>query len=275
MKTTNVLIMLLAVFLFTACNSKGDEPDKKQTIDLTFNTLVVGHTAEDVVFTQSNGQAEIDYTNMTIQFNCNFKDLDGQMTAFISQKYSLEHYKETVYYMVKEASSPYGVVIRPGLIDISTGMIWYQENNVEQQYGILIMTQYVCPYLTTTVTDENGRTYSHTKSRYVFAFDSKGEKGVMEVTDFIPETGGAIQAAVLDYEGLTVEPLLSMYTHDIGYRITADHATCRQSDYYDLTDLKINITQKGLHIKGSYKIKDKTYSMEGSVFPPQPGWQPQ
>ena len=170
--------------------------------------------------------------------------------------------------MHKAASGTYGIGIRPGLIDLSTGMIWYHENSVEQATYLNIMTQCICPYLTTSVTDKDGHTYSHTKSGYLFAFDSKGEKAVMTVTDFIPETGGAIQAAVLDYEGLTVTKAIqaSAFSYTM-YRITADHATCRQSDYYDLTDLDISITEQGRLIKGSYKVNGNTYKMTGDLFP--------
>lgn len=267
-KLISLMLLLLAILALLACGN-DDEPDNKQTIDMTFNALMIDLADEShAVFYQSNGQAEIDYTNMTIQFSCSYKDLDGQTSVFKSQRYDLEPYKETVYYMLKASSGTYGVSIRPGLIDLSTSMIWYKENDVDQGTSLYITTQYTCPYLTTSVTDKNGHTFSHTKSGYMFAFDSKGEKAVMRVTDFIPDSGGAIQAAVLDYEGLTVTKALqtSNYTYTM-YRITADHATCRQSDYYDLTDLDINITEQGRLIKGSYKINGNTYKMSGGLFP--------
>jgi len=262
------LFSMLAVIIFTACGN-DDEPINKQTINLTFNALYIPH-GEDapVVFSQSSGQAEIEYTSkMTLRFNCCYKRLDGTMVEFKSQHYELEHYQGSVYYLWKRPGGINQIGTRPGLIDLSTGMIWYQENNIEQAFGLILTTQFSCPYLTTTVIDENRRTVSHTRTCYELAIDSRCENAMMRVKDFVPETDGAIHAAILDYEGLSVKPVKNSFHGDIGYRITADHARCRQSAYYDLTDLEINLNLKGIFISGSYKIKGKTYKMSGGLFP--------
>jgi len=262
------LFSLLAVIILSACGHDG-EPINKQTINLTFNTLYIPHGEDEhVVFSQSSGQAEIEYTSkMTLQFNCCYQRLDGTMVDFKSQLYELEPYQGSVYYLLKPPSGTNQIVTRPGLIDLSTGMIWYNENNIEQAYGLILTTQFSCPYLTTTVIDENRRTYSHTRTWYELAIDSRCENAMMRVKDFVPETDGAIHAAMLDYEGLAVKLVKNSFHGDIGYRITADHAQCRQSPYYDLTDLEINLNLKGIFISGSYKIKGKTYKMSGGLFP--------
>ncbi len=258
-KSSIYLLALLAVMMFTSCGN-DDDPVNKQTLGLTFNARVIDDSNENnIIFSQSNGQVELNYTDMTAKMTCSYKDLDGKTMTFNSPIMDMKPYSSTIYELRINGSDS-STASRMGYIDLSTGMVWYKDKNQDGSATLIITSQLVYPYLSTTVTDKDGHQYIHEQSGYIFAIDSKGETAIMAVFNFVPETGGAIQAAELDYDGLKV-------THTAtGYRITADECTCKQADYYNLHDLEVNITDQGMVINGSYKVKDNTYTMSGSLI---------
>lgn len=259
-KSLIYLSALLGVMLFTACNS-GDDPVNKQTLSLVFNSRMSGNGSNPIVFSQATGQMEINYTDQNIKFTIPYKNLDSVQATLTTPLLAMEHYSGTVYRLRSQESQVISAL--SGFIDLSTGMTWLKQSGDHQGSTLLATTQLVYAYLTTTVTDQEGKTYSHDQSGYIFALNSKGETAMMEVTSFIPDTGGAIQASVLDYEGLKVT-----ITPD-GYHITAPEAICKQATYYNVTDLDVNVTDDGMYINGSYKMKDNTYKMTGRLFPAQ------
>ena len=247
-KTFIYLFALLAVTMFTACDSENNDVTK-QTFTTTINNRAVD--GQDVVFSQGSANVEIDYTNRTILLASDYKDMMGN-----SHTLNTGVMKLTGKTVVVCSFASTNVT---GYIDLSTGMMLYVINS-DEGYNVYCSTQLVWPYVTTTIVNEQGGTYSHTQSGYVFVLDSKCENAVMQVTDYIPDTGGAVQEAVIEYRNLSVMPTTT------GYEIVADEATCSQSSYYNLTDLHVNITGNGQLIDGSFKIKGNTYKMSGTLF---------
>lgn len=250
MKRTLIYLfaLLATVTLFTACGG-GDEPESKQTFTATVNNRAVD--GEDFVFSQGSAQIELNYTNMTMHLTTDYKDIHGQSHTLNTGEMKLTGKSVAVYAFTSMNAT--------GYIDLSTGML-YCVIETGDGYNVYCTTQLVWPYVTTTITGEDGRTYSHEQSGYIIAIDSKGENAVMQITDYVADAGGAVQEAVLQYTGLAVTPTAT------GYVITADEAECTQTSYYNLSDLKINITGNGMMIDGSFKIKNNTYSMAGNLF---------
>ena len=245
-KTFIYLLAMMAVTMFTACGN--DEQESKQSFTATINNRAID--GDEVVFSQGTAKVEINYTNNVIQFTTDYKDMSMQSHTITTPSMKMTMQSTYVY--------SFGDQGIDGYIDISTGMMSYHINaNGDNVYST---TQLIYPYLTTTIISENGVNYDHNRSGYMFYLDSKGETAVMQITDYIPDTGGSIQASLLEFTGLNVTPTLT------GYNITADEAACVQSDYYNLTDLNVTIDNNCHHIIGSFKIKDHSYKMMGGLF---------
>lgn len=245
MKKFIYIFSLLCLLAFTSCNSDSED-ETIQTFTTTINNRAVD--GSDVVFSQGSVKVEINFTQMTLQLASDFKDIDGMSRSFSTTAMKLTAKSNSVYQFTGAAN---------GYIDMATGMMWY---TFTEGYPVYCTTQLIYPYLTTTVINENGQTHEHTKSGYIFAINSNGEKAALQISNYVPDTGGAIQASVLEYNGLNVTP-----TND-GYVITADEAECIQAEYYNIQDLEVHITLNGMLINGSFKIRNHTYQLNGYLF---------
>lgn len=93
-KLSFMLFALLAVTLFTACGN-DDEPINKQTVSMTVNNRAI--KGDQVVFSQNNAQVEINYTAMEIQFNTDYKDINGQSHSVTTPAMKLINVGGSVY----------------------------------------------------------------------------------------------------------------------------------------------------------------------------------
>lgn len=243
-----LVMMLLTVGSFTSCIDDKNEDDTK----LSFNADIYNRAVngDNVVFSLGNAKVEVNNTQMTMQMTADFKDAGGTTHNVSTTEMKLALEKGPVYRFSGAVN---------GYIDLSTLMIWYTIDSGDDAM-VYSTTQLKYPYLTSTVTSEDGNTYTHTQSGYIFAIDSKGQEAMMEIVNYVPDTGGAIQAAALDFSGLTVTPTAT------GYKITASEAKCSQSSYYNISDLDISITGNCWNIQGSFKIRNHTYTMSGKLF---------
>ena len=239
------LFALMTLVAFTSCTNTSDD-ETIQTFTAPINNRAID--GSDVVFSQGTVKVEVNYTQMTMQLNSDFKDIDGVSRNFSTTSMKLTAKSNNIYQFTGAAN---------GYVDLTTGMLWY---TFTDGYPVYCTTHLVYAYLTTTVNNADGRTYHHTQSGYIFALDNKGETATMQMTNYVPDAGGAIQASLLEYSGLHVTP-----TNE-GYVITADEAECYPSNYYNIQDLEVNITLNGMLINGSFKIKDHTYRIEGYLY---------
>ena len=101
-KLSFLLISLLAVTLFTACNN--DDPVNKQTVTMTISNRAID--GDEVVFSQTSANAELDYTNMIIKFSASYKDADGMSHSFSTPEMKLNgSTSNTVYTFSNTAPS--------------------------------------------------------------------------------------------------------------------------------------------------------------------------
>lgn len=245
-----MLLALLAVSLFTACGN-DDEPVNKQTVSMTINNRAID--GETVVFSQNNAKVEVNYTDMMIQFNTEYTDATGRPHSIASPTMPLTNEGGTIYSFGKGTSE------MSGYIDFATGMTWYIINDVS---GIVVSTsQLLYAYSTTMVTNpDNGNHYSHEHSAYLFALDSKCEKCIMSISNFIPNIAGSVEAGEVQFNNLTVTATTT------GYTITAAEAEANNKSY-TLTDVNINLNSQCQMINGSFKCKDLMFSITGPLFP--------
>lgn len=250
MKKYCFIFALLTIITFTSCLNDKDDKVNTMTFTLTANNRAV--EGEKVVFSQGTLQGEINYNDMTMQMSGNYKDIDGSSRTMNSGLMKVAPVTRSIYRFTGSAVS--------GIYDTETGMIRYI-TNVDGNYNLTSTSDFDMRHLTSTVTNEtDGKTYSHMYSAYVFLFGANGEKVTMLIYNFVPDTGGSIQASMIEYKDLKVTPTTS------GYLITADHAACTQRDFYNLTDLSIAITDDCTMVNGSFKINNFTYEMSGHIF---------
>ena len=249
-KLSFMLLALLAVTLFTACGN-DDEPVNKQTVSMTINNRAIN--GEQVVFSQSTAKVEINYTDMTIQFNTEYKDASEQSHSIATSTMKLTNETGSIYSFGKGAGEI------TGYIDFATGMTWFI---IPDNAGTVVSTsQLLYAYSTTSVTNpDNGNHFSHEQSAYLFVLDSKCEKCIMKISNFIPNIAGSVEAGEIQFNDLTVTPTAT------GYTITAAEAEASNKSY-TLTDLNINLSSQCEIINGSFKCKDLDFSITGKLFP--------
>lgn len=258
-KLSFMLLSLLAVTMFTACNNDDDETSRKQTITSPMNCRVVDASDGSVVFSQNTAKVELNYTDMTINFTCNYKDLNGQTQVFTSPVMKLSLEKGSVYRIETVGGQ---VISTNGWIDMSTGMMWYKTSDSEEGTVLVMTTHLLYAYTTTTMTNtENGNHGSHDQSAYLFALDSKGETCIMKIYNFISNLNAAIDAAEVQYEGLTVTPT------GTGYTITASEVESNYKGFYKLTDVNFTLNEQCLVTSGSFKCNGLEYTVSGQLFP--------
>ena len=262
-KLSFLLLSLLAVTMFSACNDNNDEPVNKQTIAASFNCRA--YDGNEVVFSQNTGKVELNYTDMTIQITANYKDTDGTSHALTTGVMGLEHRSGYLYsfHELTDLGSP------SGYIDLSTGMMWL---TFTPELG---STAYYCTshlvynntiayyYSTTYITNpDNGFNYNHEKSAYLFVPNAKGETCTMVIFNFIPNTAGSIEVSEIQYDGLqmTVTP--------DGYTITASEVEpTNYKGTYIITDLNITLTHQARNINGTFECNDLEFKVMGNLVP--------
>jgi hypothetical protein len=255
MKKSVFLLALLSIVLLSSCNS-NDEPVSKQTLYSIMNSRLIYTDNGTIVFSQSNGQIELDNINMTIKFSSVYMDSLGQAQTVASPELRLVPIKENAYYMVDGSDS------HPGIIDFGTGMLWYHEIDTDGGTALFMTTQLLhYAYTNTTINDPENGTSDHQESAYMFKLDSRGESCDMSISDFVTNLNGVVDAPALQYKGLTATPTPT------GFMITAETANAESGQDYSLTDVEINIYEQCLSFEGSFKCNGLEYHVAGSLFP--------
>ena len=203
------LFAMLAAVMLTACGS-DDKPINKQTVTMTINSRAI--EGDNIVFSQGSAKVEFDYTNMFIMFTSEYKDVDGQSHTITTPEMKLYPSGGMIYSFNNMASNTYtGIDALTGYIDLSSGMMWYSFES--SNCLVYCTTQLLYAYTTTTITNpENDNIFNHEQSAYLFALDARGEKCVMKISNFIPNTNGTVQASEILYDGLTVTPTTTIRT---------------------------------------------------------------
>ena len=249
-KLSFMLFALLAVTLFTACGN-DDEPINTQTVSMTVNNRAI--KGDEVVFSQATAQVEINYTAMEIQFNTEYKDINGQSHPITTPAMKLTNVGGSVYAYEK------GNGEITGYFDFATGMMWFIIN--DSASPVICTSQLLYAYSTTTVNNpDNGNHFSHEHSAYLFALDSKCEKCILKISNFIPNIAGSVEASEVQFNDLTVTPTST------GYTITADKAESNNK-FYTITDLNVTLSSQCQIINASYKCKGLDFTITGKVYP--------
>ena len=266
-----VLLSLLAVTMFTACgndndepvNNKDDEPVNKQTVTMALNARWINTNigySNTIVFSQSTGKLELNYTDMTIKLSASYKDQNGATQLLETPEMKMKQLKGTVYDVEIVDGA---VTYIPLVIDLGTGMLWY-DNPISSSNSprLVITSQLLYAYTTTAMRNEvNGNNGSHEQSAYVFVLDDKGETCSLYISNFMSTLNGAVDAPEVRYSGLTVTPTLD------GYKITAGEVESNYKGFYTLTDVEFNVYSQCLSIQGSFKCNGLKYNVSGSLFP--------
>ena len=249
------VLSLLAVILFTACNDKADSVYSVSMI--TNNRSVDG---SDVVFSQGLSRVELNYTNMTIQITNDFKSTLGQR-SITPPAMKLTPVGVAVYHFKTEANQAIGGSdLLDGYIDTNTGVTWFSLYNADQKVFSTSQLKYI--YVNTKVTNpENGKTFDNQKSAYTFAIDQTGEKCVMLISNFAPNTSGSVQATEVLFKDLKVTPTV------YGYIISAEKAEPEYSSYDNITNLNFVLDNQCLVINGTYKCNNHNFEVTGSLLP--------
>lgn len=106
-----------------------------------------------------------------------------------------------VYGFKSDASGDYSNL--RGNVDLATGMMWYTFNlndgtTVVSTVNLMYAFTILYAYATTSISSEQGNTYNHEQSAYLFALDSKAETCIMQISNFIPDTYGAVRTSVVE-----------------------------------------------------------------------------
>ena len=250
-KTFFYLFALLALVGFTSCDD--DNSERTQEFTATINNRCVD--GSEVMFSQGSAKIELNYTASTIKITSDYKDLDGMSHTITTPEMEMSATTSGVY------SFGWGYVEGlHGYIDLSTGMMFYAYNPEGGPNMIYCTTHLLYAYTKTNIISEDGKNYLHDQSAYMFALDSKGETCTMQISNFIPNTGGNIQEAKVEYLEVPVVPTTE------GYRIQADEVESITSNIYTITNLDLTISAHGMAIAGSFKVGNHTYHVVGQAF---------
>ena len=143
-------------------------------------------------------------------------------------------------------------------IDIQTGIMRYIFQ--QDDYTMVCTTHLLFNNVITNIIDVAGATINTNMSSYLFMLDSNAKTCVMQISNFVPGVNGAVQAAVVEYNGLKVT------ITDDGYLIKADQAKASQGSYYDLTDVDVTIDRDCTHFSGSFNTKLSRHEFSGNLF---------
>lgn len=255
-KLSFFLLSLLAVTLFTSCN-KEDETVSKQSYTSTINCRAID--GENVVFSQNTAKVELNYTDLTIQFTVDYRDASGAIHNLTTPAMKMTQ-KSGMIYSFNHAGGAQQAGSLEGYINLSTGLMWYTLNNGDQQ--IVSTTHLLYSFVPTTVTNpDNGYSYNHQQSEYLFAPDAKGETCVMSISNFIPNIAGTVEVSKIDYSGLKLTPTAT------GYVITASEVEPTNfHGNYVISDLNITLDSQCRLIDGSFKCKDLEFKIAGNLL---------
>ena len=259
MKKISVLFFsLLAVTMFTACGN-DDEPDNKQTLTTIINCRAID--GEEVVFSQGSAKVELNYTDMFIKFTADYKDANGQSHSLTTPDMKLYSQSSSVYSFNNAASSTYtGIEMLQGFIDFATGMMWYSFI-IDGSTKVVCTTHLLYAYTTTVLNNlENGNHASHNQSAYLFALDSRGETCILQINNFISTLNNSIDAAEIQYNGLTVTPTTT------GFKITADKAESSYKGFYTITDVDFTLNDQCQVISGTFECNGLKHIVNGGLF---------
>lgn len=253
-KLSFLFFSLLAVTVFTSCLN-NEEPIDERTLQDVMSTRAID--GDKVVFSQNNVAIKINMTNQTIKFTTYYKNADGVNQSLTTPDMALTPVIGTIY----SFSTPVGDAISMnGQVDLSTIMVWYTftVNDSEQAYG---NTHFIFSYADITVTNpDNGNHRDFVNSQCAFRIDSSGEKCTMIITEFAPTLNGGVMN-MLTWEGLKMTPTTT------GYLITANTAESTMKGSYTISNLKINISDQGRFIDGSFMCNDLKVTISGNLFP--------
>ncbi|MBQ6079441.1 MAG: hypothetical protein IJK93_04090 [Muribaculaceae bacterium] len=257
-KLSFLMLSLLAVTMLTACGN-DDEPQSKQTITSTINCRAIEYG--EVLFSQGSATIELNFSDMFLKITSDYKDAAGRSHSLTTSDMKLYSVTSTVYSFNNMASSTYaGFDMFEGFIDMATGMLWYTFM-IDGTTTVVCTSHLLYAYTTTTMTNpENGNHGSHQQSAYLFAPDSKGETCIMQISNFMSNLNGVVDAAELQYQGLTLTPTA------FGYTITADMVESNYKGYFTLTDVNITLNDQCQVISGSFKCNGLEYSLSGDLF---------
>ena len=252
-KTSIFLLTILAVTMLTSCIGDDDPPVNKFTFPTLINNRVIN--GDEVYFSQTNANVELNYTDMTIQFNANYKDASGQTQNISTPVMTITSMGNSS--ICKFGPSEAGI---EGFIDVGSRMMWY--HFTDGDHAVFTCNQPLYCYNTTTVTNpDNGNEYKNELSEYQFIIDEKGETCDMWISYFTPNIVGTIMAEKIKYTGLTVTPTTT------GYTITASKTESNMNGYYTITDAEFMLNDQGLLLDGSFKCSDLDFKVSGRLYP--------
>ena len=261
-KLMTLMLAVLVVSLLTACN-KDDEYENKQKFTTAINNRACRNG--EVVFSQGTAEVEINFNARTamhtIKITSSYKDIDGQTHTLATHEIempSLYGSPVRVYSFSKTDGLGDGVKNLRGGLDIQSGMLWYTFR--QDDYTMVCTTHLLFNNVITNIIDVAGATVNTNLSSYLFMLDSNAKTCVMQISNFVPGVNGAVQAAVVEYNGLKVT------LTDQGYLIKADEAKASQGTYYDLTDVDITIDRDCSHLSGSFNTKVSRHEFSGDLF---------
>lgn len=256
-KLSFLLLSLMAVTLLTACGS-DDDPVNKQTVSSIINNRAID--GEAVAFSQTNAKIELNYTDMTIQFTSEYRDLDGHSHTITTPAMPMKSSGNAVYsFNNMSASASTGIENFQGKIDMATGMLLY--SFMQGSTHVVSTSHLLYAYTTTTLTNpENGNHGSHQQTSYLFAIDARGETCVMQLHNFVTTLNGTVDVAEVRYDGLTITPTLT------GYTVTADKAESNFKGFYTLTDVTFSIDDQCNVINGSFMCNGIRHEIDGGLF---------
>lgn len=258
MKKFFYLFAFLTLVMFTSCNS-DDDYESKQSFTAVLNNRAVNGT--DVMFSQSNATIELNYNNSTIQITSDFKDVDGQTYKINTPAMPMSIAATGIYaFSSSSVSGNADISGINGFIDLNNYTMWYTLGT-NGGSSVYTTTHLYYTNTTTVITNVDGNTYSHPQSGYLFSIDSKGETGIFQIGNFIPDTNGSVQATVIQFDGITVTPTTT------GYIFTAEEAeSSSHKGIYTITNLNIIVDNQGQHMSGSFKVGNHTFTVDGKTW---------
>lgn len=262
-KLSFLMISLLAMTLFTACNKDDDDRITKQSFSMVTNTRAfIYANGNEAFFSQGTTKGEIDYTHMMFTFTADYKDPSGIPHTIALPSMKLESKTGNIYtFQVFDSEQSFEGEYLAGGIDFATGMLWYTFSVDGITY--VSTSNLLYAYTVTKVTNpDNGNHFDHEQSAYLFAPDAKGQTCTMQISNFIPNISGAVELSEIKYEGLTLIPAID------GYVISGtDLEPTNFKGHHIITDLQILLNTQCTTINGSFKCNGLEFKLNGELLP--------
>ena len=261
-KLMTLMLAVLAVSLLTACN-KDDESDHKQKFTTAINNRACRNGV--VVFSQGTAEVEISFNARTamrtIKITSTYKDIDGQSRTLTTPEIEMPSpYGSPINFYSFSTTDNLGDGVKNlhGSLDIQTGIMLYTFQ--QDDYTMVCTTHLLFNNVITSIIDPMGASINTNMSSYLFMLDSNAKTCIMQISNFVQGVNGAVQAAVVEYNGLKVT------ITDQGYLIKADGAKATQGTHYDLTDVDVTIDRNCSHFSGSFNTKVSRHEFSGNLF---------